>query len=296
MRKVIVIFFVIFAISHLYAERPIVSAINAEVKAGNRVYISWQLPLSPDSEITNLILYRSTRPITSSSIIYSAKPLAQLSPTENSYVDTLPDFLSYYYAIITVTKDEIYEVVLPAFNSTVTGVKYASHIQSEEPIAETLIKEKSYPAGTTRESPLPPISTKENRPHRTSINSAVKNSVADLMAHAETKKSTQMSPFIFEIDYFAPNGGDDYFLFEILHRTFAKRNYAQAIDELLMLTGTNLNDDVVNRGTFYMGQSYFFTGDYASAIRCFLATSDTYKELSSKWIDASLHNLTYTTN
>lgn len=282
--------------SSVYAERPVVSAINAEIQPGNQVLISWQLPSSPEPEITALVLYRSTRPITSSSIIYSSAPLAKLPPTATSCIDKLPDFLSYYYAVITATESEIYEVVLPAFNSTVTGVQYTSHIQSLEPIAEMLQKKKSYPSGTTRESPLPSISTKENRPHRSSINSSARNSVSDLMAHAENKKQIPMSPFIFEIDYFAPNGGDGYFLFEILHRTFAKRNYAQAIDELLMLTGTNLSDDVVSRGTFYMGQSYFFIGDYASAVRCFLATSDTYRELSTKWIDASLSNLTYATN
>lgn len=273
-----------------FAERPIVSEIRAQLKGSAEVSLSWTLPREPDSPLTGLVLYRDTKPISSFKALRSAEKIAELPAESTNFTDRLTDSLAYFYAAVSVTESGSYEVVLQGLNSTAASVRRSAYIQAAEPAAPPLRQEKAYPAGTSREAPLPPLNTGTAGRQR-QINDRAKKSAESLVRSVSVKKTVEMAPHVFEQDYFSQNGGDDYFLFQALHKTFARRDYKGAITELSVLVGTNLDESVVTRARFYLGQSYFFTGDYNNAVRYFLATSDKYPELSKKWIDAAIDNI-----
>jgi len=73
-----------------------------------------------------------------------------------------------------------------------------------------------------------------------------------------------------------------------LKTTFIKRKYKEAQTELLRLLATNRSDAVTSRAFFYLGESYYFSGNYADAVNAFLYAADAYPSLAKKWIDSSL--------
>lgn len=312
-------FFVVsFFICAAHAERPIVTAIKTEYrhdKSDESFFISWKLPETPDEKITSFFLYRDTKPITS---ITAIQPIARLSADTTSAIDKVSDFKDYYYAVAAVTEKGVYAIILPQINATATSVRRNARRTVPE-ITEHILSERVYPAGVSRESPLPQVDIMKNTDTQKISNTAM-SYAADLFDAAfpntndntnstdaknlpydgndnkyiqndEKAKSKIMSPYVFEEDYFSPDGGDAYILFDTLHQTFARKKYKEAIEKLTALTGTNLTPEIVMRGKFYLGQSYYFIGEYHRAVHYFLATTESYPTLSRIWIDATLERI-----
>lgn len=284
-KKIAVFLLQLFTAFLLFAERPVISELEAKLGTNGKVVVSWKLPENPDSPVTSLSLYRHTQPIITYRIMEGLTPLANFSPETTSCIDSISDSLSYYYAIIASTNSGEYKILLPAINATVTGVQRVTQIQAAQTPAEPEPEEKIYPAGTSRETPLPSLGHPKDLQI---IDESTRLNVQQLVSTTNENGHNSIAPFVFEEDYFSPNGGDDYLLFDILRQTFAKRDYKAAIEQLETFTGTNLEKNVILRGTFYLGQSYYFTGNHQNAIRCFLSTSAAFPELSKKWIDVSL--------
>lgn len=326
MRKtkyVFIYFFVVsFFICAAHAERPIVTSIKTEYrhdKSDESFLISWKLPETPETKITSFFLYRDTKPITS---IAAIQPIARLSADTTSAVDKVSDFKDYYYAVAAITEKGVYAIILPQINATATSVRRNAR-RSVPEITEDISSERIYPAGVSRESPLPKVeimkntdiqkisntamshaadlldasfpNTNDNTNNNTNLidakNSPYDGSDGKLIQSEEKAKSKIMSPYVFEEDYFSPDGGDAYILFDTLHKTFARKKYKEAIEKLTDLTGTNLTPEVVTRGKFYLGQSYYFIGEYHRAVHYFLATAESYPTLSRIWIDATLERI-----
>ena len=102
------------------------------------------------------------------------------------------------------------------------------------------------------------------------------------------KNKNFQKPYIFEEDLISPDGGDDFLLFEILKNSFIRQNYSESQKELLRLSGTKISEEVLNRATFYLGESYYFQGNYQNAVKNFLKVYEVFPELSKKWITSSL--------
>ena len=109
-----------------------------------------------------------------------------------------------------------------------------------------------------------------------------------LLTDSAQSAHSPLSPYVFEEDLISPDGGDDYLLFDVLKTTFIKRKYKDAQTELLRLLATNRSETVTSRSRFYLGESYYFRGNYAEAINAFLYVIDDYPALAKKWIDSSL--------
>ncbi|MBQ9239324.1 MAG: hypothetical protein IJ191_08460, partial [Treponema sp.] len=204
------------------------------------------------------------------------------------WTDTVTDYRTYYYAVIATTRNGRYEILLPAINTTVRGTALTIARGGAAADTSTQKQEKLYPAGTLREMPLPALDIIENMNQQPTVSAQSRAAAIDLLPHSPPEPAPPLTPYIFEVDYFSPDGGDDYLLFDTLRKTFAQQDYAAAVTQLETLTGTNLAAPVITRGMFYLGQSYYFTGNYRNAIRCFLATRDQYPALSKQWIDSSL--------
>ena len=89
-------------------------------------------------------------------------------------------------------------------------------------------------------------------------------------------------------DRVSPAGGDEYLLFEILKTYFIKKQYTESITALRNFLAQNRTKSVADRASFYLGESYYYTGNFPAALTRFLALEDTYPELTRRWIDSSL--------
>lgn len=123
--------------------------------------------------------------------------------------------------------------------------------------------------------------------HKTS--DEAKQSVANLANPRGKKKAEPFkTPYFFEDDMFAPDGGDEYILFETLREGLVQRKYRESARLLIDFLSVNRDADTTNRAEFYLGESFYFCGEYKNAVQCFLSVQEIFPALTKKWIDSSL--------
>lgn len=288
MKKLTLFFVFCTFISFLVAQKldePIVNNIQANALKGTKINVTWQLPQTPNEEIKTLYLYRNTKPITSYTQILSLNPLAILEGLTTSYIDSVKDYNTYYYAIITFTSKP-YELILPSVNATVKGAQ----LIVPEPKIETLQnkeEDKLYNQGTMRETPLPYIDFLEEPSSNTTISDSVVQKTSSFSA-PNIKKNTTLLPYFFEEDLISPDGGEEYILFEILKNTFVQQEYKEAKRQLNLLVQRNISLNVLNRSYFYLGECEYFLGNYDSAVKYFVQVSQYFPLQTKKWINETL--------
>ena len=283
------IFFLSAALPFFAAERPIVTGIKAEAGSGKRIFLTWTPPRNPEPAVTSLAVFRTEEPTAFFSDPDSLVPIAKLAKDSASFTDNVPDYKDYYYAVIALTEKGRYDIVIPSVNATVNGVRPRLPRKNAAKDTSASVQEKLYPEGAVRETPLPYIDLIEsvNENKRTAMGRSARAQARLLAGSAETMHK-MLSPYVFEEDLISPDGGDDYLLFDVLKTTFIKRKYADAETELLRLLATNRSEAVTSRARFYLGESYYFRGNYADAVNAFLYAADAYPSLAKKWIDSSL--------
>lgn len=287
MKKSVCLLATLFLSFFIFAEKPIVQYINSYSAKGTKITVTWNLPQDCENEITSLLLYRSSKQISSYSQIENMQPITTLSSDSTGYTDSVSDFNDYYYAVIAVT-DKPYNVILLSFNSTVKGAHVATKILKSEP--EKKEYEKFYPEGTMRETPLPYIDLVEGIEKNEPFSEEALTSTNSLITTKKDSK-TFLPQYIFEEDLVSPAGGDDYLLFEILKTSFVTREYAQSITSLKKLIGTNISESTRNRAIFYLGESEYLSGNYENCVKTFVKVEQAYPTLVKKWLDSALDKI-----
>ena len=291
MKKKLFFVFILFSMTVILAaqNKPVVHDIQANPSKGTRINISWTLPSNPVPEITKLLVYRDTRPISAYNQLANAEFIAELSAWETSYTDIVQDYNDYYYAVIAFT-DSPFDMIFVSMNSTVEGVHL---IAPEEKDIEPKKKaeEKLYTDGTMRETPLPYINYVEGQGQEQLISDEAAQSVSSLGAASSKTGRTRVSPYFFEEDLVSPDSGDDFLLFEVLKTTFVQEKYDEAIVLLNKLNGTNISQSVRNRVNFYIAQAYFFTGDFEQAAMTFAKTAQAFPLQTKIWMNYTLDRI-----
>ena len=291
MKKKLFFVFILFSMTVILTaqNKPVVQDIQANPSKGTRINISWTLPSNPVPEITKLLVYRDTRPISAYNQLANAEFIAELSAWETSYTDIVQDYNDYYYAVIAFT-DSPFDMIFVSMNSTVEGVHL---IAPEEKDIEPKKKaeEKLYTDGTMRETPLPYINYVEGQGQEQLISDQAMQSISSLGTGSEKSSRTRVSPYFFEEDLVSPDSGDDFLLFEVLKTTFVQEKYEEAIVLLNKLNGTNISQSVRNRVNFYIAQDYFFTGDFEQADMTFAKTAQAFPLQTKIWMNYTLDRI-----
>jgi hypothetical protein len=282
------LFFVSF--SAAAADRPIVTDISAAAGKGKFITVSWILP---KTEVTSLLIFRDTQPIASYSQLAGLTPAAVLDSKNTGWMDTVTDYIDYYYAVIAVTGQKRYDIIIPSMNATVNGAHLKISPKKAAPDVDASAAERLYPEGNMRETPLPYIDLIEGMyTTGTDMGKPARDQAKQLAGKSGGQKAGPLDPYIFEEDLISPDGGDDYFLFDVLKTTFIRKKYDDSAAALGKLLGTNRSEGVTRRAKFYLGESYYFRGRYSDAVKIFLSISDEYPALTKKWIDSSLDFMT----
>ena len=292
MKKNVIVLSLLLAIAaSLCAQnKPIVTDIQAVAAKGTRINIYWTLPQNPEPQITKLLIYRDTRPISSYNQLSSAYFVAELPAEACGYTDSVMDYNDYFYAVIAFT-DRPFDLILVSMNSTVDGVHLIAPQQKDiEPKKKS--DEKLYTDGTLRETPLPFINYVEGQGQGdTLISDEIAKSATQFSAYSSKSGRTPVSPYFFEEDLISPDSGDDFLLFEVLKNTFVQEKYEEAIVLLNKLNGTNISESVRNRVLFYIAEAYFFTGDFEEAAKCFVKVAHVYPLQTKIWMNYTLDRI-----
>ena len=292
MKKNVIVLSLILAIAaSLCAQnKPIVTDIQAVAAKGTRINIYWTLPQNPKPQITKLLIYRNTRPISSYNQLSSAYFVAELPAEACGYTDSVMDYNDYFYAVIAFT-DRPFDLILVSMNSTVDGVHLIAPQQKDiEPKKKS--DEKLYTDGTLRETPLPFINYVEGQGQGdTLISDEIAKSATQFSAYSSKSGRTPVSPYFFEEDLISPDSGDDFLLFEVLKNTFVQEKYEEAIVLLNKLNGTNISESVRNRVYFYIAEAYFFTGDFEEAAKAFVKVAHVYPLQTKIWMNYTLDRI-----
>lgn len=293
MKKTFLIFLLlsVFAINLNSQNKPVVQDLQATAGKGTKINISWTLPKNTNPPIEKLLVYRDTRPVSSFSQLVGALLVAEISPENSGYTDSVYDYNDYYYAVIAVTEDgKPYDVILVSMNSTVEGV----HLIAPEPKdiePKKKQEDKLYTDGTMRETPLPVINYVEGQGQETLISDEAAKGILDLTGYPSKVSKTPVTPYFFEEDLISPDSGDDFLLFEVLKTTFVQEKYEESIVLLNKLNGTNIGDSVRNRANFYIAQAYFFTGDFEQAAMYFAKTAQAFPLQTKIWMNYTLDRI-----
>ncbi|HAH60582.1 MAG TPA: hypothetical protein DCL73_00625 [Treponema sp.] len=288
-----VLFLFCFSRTLFAAGRPVVTNISASAGTGKLINVSWTLPSKPEQPVTSLIVFRDVKPIASYSQLAALEPAATLGGGDTGWSDSAADYADYYYAVIAVTGSGRYDIIIPSMNATVNGAHRKLPQQNAAADTSASAKEKLYPQGTMRETPLPYVDLLEGTNTSGTHMGKQAQDQAKLLAgntaeYAAAKKAKPLDVYVFEEDLVSPDGGDDYFLFDALRTTFIRKKYTESAAALNKLLGTNRSEGVTRRAKFYLGESYYFSGNYQEAVKTFLTVSDVYPVLTKKWIDSSL--------
>ena len=293
MKKIFLILTILFTTSlPIFSQnRPVVQDITAVPGKGTRINIYWTLPQNPNPQIDKLLIYRDTRPVSSYNQLSGAELLAELPAQTFGYTDTVSDYNDYYYSVIAVTTDgKPYDVIFVSMNSTVEGVHLIAPEQ-QDITPKKKPEEKLYTDGTMRETPLPFISYVEGQGEEALVSDETAQAASLLFSAGTKTGKSPVTPYFFEEDLISPDSGDDFLLFEVLKTTFVQEKYEEAIVLLNKLNGTNISDSVRNRVNFYIGQAYFFTGDFEQAAMYFAKTAQAFPLQTKIWMNYTLDRI-----
>lgn len=285
--------FIIYAIYAVFAggvlfadDLPVVRNIVATSPNSKSIMISWDIPKNaPD--IRELLIFRKNKAITSFADIKDTPPLARLSQKTTTYKDNVKDTCDYYYAVVAVVSSGMYNVVIGAINSTVTGVHIKAKTDGQK-VATHTARQRDFKKGKNfaRTTPLPILDLMGIKRHTPVVMSDESHKIAYELGSDGRNKI--LPPHIFEEDMVTTGGGDDFLLFEILRTTFIQRKYKEAADSLWQFTNARRTVETTNRACFYLAESYYYSKDYKTAIHYFLRVYDVWPAIVKKRIDSAL--------
>lgn len=310
------------ASSFAQSRNLIVTGINAFPSAApSEISVSWIMPANTaEYKINSVEIYRNTRPITDIKDLENARLMAKLPRGTVSYSDKVTTSQEYYYAVISLVsqnnseaqEENLYydeeldsvkdeeatkrvSLVLPGVNATVFGAKAEIKKRAAKVIPEKKEEPKKTYENKMREQPLPFVDILGDSDSRQStISDKAKTQVKDLLkAKRNSRELSVLDYHVFEEDLVEPSGGDDYLLFDILKTTFIKKKYGECSEKLVKFLGQNRSKNVTNRAIFYLGECYYYTGDFSKALGQFLLLEDVYPALSRKWSESTLDLYSY---
>lgn len=309
MKKFIFSFAAVFALlffsknlnaQSVFQAKPVVNSISAKKTAINKILLSWSLP--ENFSAASIAVFRSSEQIIENSTILSMKPVAEIPSKSTSYTDTLKFFGEYYYALIARDKSgNLFDIVIPSANATISAVKLENPKENEfektrtgqaDDIGQTGNIEQSeekYQPSFLRNLPLPYLNLISDIGRKpTEFDEKAKSAGKALSGKFFAQKPKLREPYIFEEDLICAPGGDDYYLFQSLKTYFIKKDYRASAADLKKFLSVNREPYTAARASFYLAESQYYCRNYKSALQIFLFLEDVFPSLSKLWADSSL--------
>ena len=245
------------------------------------------LRFSASRKDRELLVYRNTSPIRSSRELLNAILLGQLGSNASSYRDTPIAGVDYYYALIDSQSLKSGQIVLEAGKNTTSGpVRLPVAVSAGQPVPESL---------ALRPRPLPYLSGSSlyrdqvlsgelSRDRFQPLAPELQKKVDLLIAGMEPRPLPAAVPRILPEDQDGRAEGSDPRLTSILESEFLSGSYETALEMLKNYGKLPRSRDVQYRLHFYLGQSYYFLGDWQNALLEFLFAQEKYHRESQPFL------------
>lgn len=281
---------------------PMVTGIQAEPVQPNQITVSWKFPdFYTPAAGSVIFVYRTEYPVVQRQQIESSIPVAELSADASLYTDTVSANTGYYYTVIIYPPGgnlTAYNLVVPAVNSTVTATSVTSVPAplsfQDQTLPAAPEKQQPFPENTgIRIQPLPYLDITQSSTIQSQITEETTREALALTTN--NKQILSVSPYVFRNEQSGSPGGDDFILAEIIQTYFIPGNYGETIRQLSEFLQLNRAEDITARSLFYLGESYYYTGNYQEALTVFLQVQDSFPELAGGWIQTALNAFTVPT-
>lgn len=281
-----------YSAESLYTARELaadISRISAE-KIDDSIKISFKAD-KPDRE---LIIYRSTTPLIKSSDILDATALTTFTSGKDYYLDYPVPGINYYYAIYDSELLALGDIQLE------TG---KNSLKNSVSIPITVTRTGVTSTITTRPKPLPMLDISSTISSGDKIASGLNGGpeftalsrealqAAQQIAPETPRESPAMFPHILDEDRLDYTSGEEYTLSNMITSTIQTAKWGQAIEQFNKFLSIPHSPAIEARAHFYLGQAYYFTGEYRKAFVEFLYARKLYHTESSKWLNAVFYYL-----
>lgn len=256
---------------------------------GEAIYIHF-IPLVEEGRA---VLYRSTLPVRSIEDLVHAV-IIHVGPPKGPFVDYPVPGIECWYALI--LEEDIrkgvagifsgqnatsYAVEVRAGPSGTGGPRIATHIRSmplplisRDALADMI---QAWPSSTARRQELSPAAAAAR---------------AELLSRGKRPlRSTPRRPQLFQQDLSPSEGGEAWVLHSIVADSFRAGRWEESADALGAFLSLPRSAEAENRGRFYLGQSWYFRGDYRLALFEFLLSHRSYPVEANAWIQECLGQL-----
>jgi hypothetical protein len=249
---------------------------------------------SSSNKSRELILYRSTSPLAS----YPDLLKATYSIVVSAGVDRVKDIpvagVDYYYTVLDAGLVSTGKINLIAGKNTMADpVKI--------PLREIVARSEGVQARTfplpapdilygieSGEELLPPAPFL--LPQEVKLNTTVQKRVDFLLARMKSPQK-EMSLEVLAIDEALNLEGEQQLLQSIIGTYLRPANYKDSIEKLNDYLSTHHIKNVESRARFYLGQAYYFHGEYKEALIAFNFAQEDYYQEVQKWLDVCLEKL-----
>ncbi|HEQ71834.1 MAG TPA: hypothetical protein ENN69_05035 [Spirochaetia bacterium] len=249
---------------------------------------------SPSNKTRPLILYRSTSPIRTAEDLARAGYAKALEPGTTSVNDAPVAGLEYYYAVIDASlagKESI--TLTPGQNTT---AEPAALPLSAALTTRDTARRRTYPLPaphilydvSTGNELLPPLPFL--LPQEVTLRGQPAERV-DRMIERMRLPTRELRPFLLPSEEAANVAGDEKTLQDVVGATLAGADYREAVDRLNEFLRQPHNAKVEARARFYLGQAYFFRGQYRKAMMEFVFAEGEYYPEVQPWIEAALDRM-----
>jgi hypothetical protein len=276
-------------------EAPVLSSITARTE-GNGVVITFTSP----EEAQGMLLYRSVRPLRQFPDLLRA--VIVQSGISSPFTDYPVPGIPYYYAVLReedLTRGTV--VLSPGQNATINPVEAPpGQDRIGLPGAQTLIRAMPLPLISVQgavpgsdaflEAPLPGTLDPEVAKALGGLLPSLPGAAAGETSLGEgpEKKAPLKRPRAFNQDLEIPAGGEEYTIRSIVQGPFVKRDWEAGKDELVRFLSLPRTRAVEARARFYLGQVYYFRGEYRESLFEFLRIQQDYPAEAREWIQAVL--------
>ncbi len=259
-----------------------ITRLNAENR--NRMAV-----LSFDAEPNGkeLLIYRNTSPIITKEDLLDAILIDRISSTETEYIDTPIYGVEYFYALIGTQAFKKGEITFESGrNSTDTAIILPTNDDSVYSIdADFSLRARPLPylsTGTVYQNRI--TSTHMENPTPVVLDELLEFQIKSLITSLPERNAADLVPILLEADKEADSPERDTGLSTILETEFITGDYETALSSLLRYQKLPRTRGIEYRIHFYLGQIYYFTGEFKKALVEFIFAEEVYFIESQTWL------------
>ncbi|MBN2739174.1 MAG: hypothetical protein JXR70_19505 [Spirochaetales bacterium] len=269
-----------------------ITNIKTQVK-DDYIVINWKT----SEPSRDLMIFRSTKAISSTDDLLGSVSPQSLEGGTSSYSDAAIPGIDYYYSVLDASQYKLGRIKInPGSNATTNAVSIPLSSTSSNN-HEDFVSQRSRPLpllSITRDVEFDQYlitSPTVLLPRKTELSDKTKSALTKLLTNVKPEGDPQMEFQVLEIDRIAESTGAANQLHKMVFNKLNLSNMETLITQLNDFQKTKQSDEIKARVGFYLGQIYYFKGQYQKAILNFIQANDHHYTTVQPWMDACFSKL-----